>query len=100
MILLAGVRTLVSERTSAGAQQRLTSLPEMDQRATRIRHLHLPYTFQPFLTEEAWLKRAGESAAADTSQRRAVAAGGEESTQGADLREGLQGGLFHREGLL
>ncbi|MYC81737.1 MAG: hypothetical protein F4X19_06540 [Acidobacteria bacterium] len=43
----------------AGAQG-LTGLPEMDQRATRIRHLHLPYTFQPFLTEEAWLKRAGD----------------------------------------
>ena len=43
----------------AGAQG-LTGLAEMDQRATRIRHLHLPYAFQPFLTEEVWLKRAGD----------------------------------------
>ena len=42
------------------APKRCPDLPEMDRRATGIRHLHLPYTFQPFLTEEAWLKRAGD----------------------------------------
>ena len=57
-ILLAAVgiifmNGLVGAQVSSG-------LPEMDQRATRIRHLHLPYAFQPFLTEEAWLKRAGD----------------------------------------
>ena len=57
-ILLTGAGLLFLSGL-AGAQG-LTSLPEMDQRATRIRHLHLPYTFQPFLTEEAWLRRAGE----------------------------------------
>lgn len=57
-ILLTGAGILFLSGL-AGAQG-LTSLPEMDQRATRIRHLHLPYTFQPFLTEEAWLKRAGD----------------------------------------
>lgn len=57
-ILLAG-GGLMFLSGLAGAQG-LTSLPEMDQRATRIRHLHLPYTFRPFLTEGAWLKRAGD----------------------------------------
>ena len=57
-ILLAGVGLLLLS-VPAGAQA-LPDLPEMDRRATRIRHLHLPYTFQPFLTEEAWLKRAGD----------------------------------------
>jgi len=57
-ILLAGVGLLLPSGP-AGAQA-MPGLPEMDQRATRIRHLHLPYTFQPFLTEEAWLKRAGD----------------------------------------
>ena len=57
-ILLTGAGILFLNGLAAA--QGLTSLPEMDQRATRIRHVHLPYTFQPFLTEEAWLKRAGE----------------------------------------
>lgn len=57
-ILLTGAGLLFLSGL-AGAQG-LTGLPEMDQRATRIRHLHLPYAFQPFLTEEAWLKRAGD----------------------------------------
>lgn len=57
-ILLASVSVLLLSST-AGAQG-LPGLPEMDQRATRIRHLHLPYTFQPFLTEAAWLRRAGD----------------------------------------
>ena len=57
-ILLAGVSLLLPSGP-AGAQA-LHGLPEMDRRATRIRHLHLPYAFQPFLTEAAWLKRAGE----------------------------------------
>ena len=57
-ILLAGVSLLLPSGP-AGAQA-LHGLPEMDRRATRIRHLHLPYSFQPFLTEEAWLRRAGD----------------------------------------
>ena len=57
-ILLAGVGLLFLNGL-AGAQA-MPGLAETDQRATRIRHLHLPYTFQPFLTEEAWLKRAGD----------------------------------------
>lgn len=57
-ILLAGVGLLLPSGP-AGAQG-MPGLPEMDRRVTRIRHLHLPYTFQPFLTEEAWLKRAGD----------------------------------------
>ncbi len=44
---------------SVGAQQ-LPGLPGIDRRATRIRHLHLPYTFKPFLTEAGWLRRAGQ----------------------------------------
>ncbi len=57
-LLLAGLALLL---LSAPAEsQGLTGLPEIDRRVTRIRHLHLPYTFQPFLTEEAWLKRAGD----------------------------------------
>ena len=58
MILLAG-GSLLFLSGLAGAQA-IPGLPEMDRRATRIRHLHLPYTFQPFLTQEAWLKRAGD----------------------------------------
>ena len=57
-ILLAGVGLLLLS-APAGAQG-LSGLPEMDRRVTRIRHLHLPYSFQPFLTEEAWLRRAGD----------------------------------------
>ena len=57
-ILLAGVGLLLLSGP-VGAQ-RLPGLPEMDRRATGIRHLHLPYTFQPFLTEKAWLRRAGD----------------------------------------
>ena len=57
-ILLAGVGLLLLSVPASA--QRLPGLPEMDRRATRIRHLHLPYTFQPFLTEEAWLERAGD----------------------------------------
>ena len=57
-ILLAGVGLLLLNGL-AGAQ-RLPGLPEMDRRATRIRHLHLPYSFQPFLIEEAWLRQAGD----------------------------------------
>ena len=56
-ILLAGVGLLLL--SGLGGAERLSSLPGIDRRATGIRHLHLPYTFQPFLTEEAWLKRAG-----------------------------------------
>ena len=57
-IMLVSVGLLLLSAT-AGAQG-LPGLPEIDRRATRIRHLHLPYTFQPFLTEEHWLKRAGD----------------------------------------
>ena len=57
-ILLAGVGLLLLSGP-AGAQ-RLPGLPGIDRRATRIRHLHLPYTFQPFLIEEGWLRRAGD----------------------------------------
>lgn len=57
-ILLASVGLLIMS-APAGAQG-LAGLPEMDRRVTRIRHLHLPYSFQPFLTEEAWLRRAGD----------------------------------------
>lgn len=57
-ILLAGVGLLLPSGL-AGAQA-LHGLPEMDRRVTRIRHLHMPYTFQPFLTEQAWLRRAGD----------------------------------------
>lgn len=57
-ILLAGVGLLLP--SGLASAQVMPGLPEMDQRATRIRHLHLPYAFQPFLTEEAWLKRAGD----------------------------------------
>ncbi|MCY3759458.1 MAG: acetylxylan esterase [Acidobacteria bacterium] len=57
-ILLAGGGLLFL--SGLASAQAMPGLPEMDQRATRIRHLHLPYTFQPFLTEEAWLKRAGD----------------------------------------
>ena len=57
-ILLAGVGLLLP--SGLASAQAIPGLPEMDQRATRIRHLHLPYTFQPFLTQEAWLKRAGD----------------------------------------
>ena len=57
-ILLAGVGLLLLN-DSVGAQQ-LPGLPEIDRRATRIRHLHLPYSFQPFLIEEDWLRRAGD----------------------------------------
>ena len=57
-ILLAGVGLLLL--SGPGSAQRLPGLPEMDRRATGIRHLHLPYTFQPFLTEEGWLGRAGD----------------------------------------
>ena len=57
-ILLAGVGLLLL--SGLGGAERLSSLPGIDRRATGIRHLHLPYTFQPFLTEEAWLKRAGD----------------------------------------
>ena len=57
-ILLAGVGLLLPSGP-AGAQA-LTGLPEMDRRATRIRHLHLPYTFQPFLTKDVWLQRGGD----------------------------------------
>lgn len=57
-ILLAGVG-LSLLNGSVGAQQ-LPGLPGMDRRVTRIRHLHLPYTFKPFLTEKGWLRRAGQ----------------------------------------
>ena len=57
-ILLAGVGLLLPSGP-AGAQAP-AGLPEMDRRVTRIRHLHLPYTFKPFLTDKAWLKRAGD----------------------------------------
>lgn len=57
-ILLAGVCLLLLGAL-ARAQQ-LPGLPEIDRRATRIRHLHLPYTFKPFLTEKGWLRRAGQ----------------------------------------
>lgn len=57
-ILLAGVG-LSLLNGSIGAQQ-LPGLPEMDRRVTRIRHLHLPYAFKPFLTEKGWLRRAGQ----------------------------------------
>ncbi len=55
-ILLAGVSLLFLTEYSGAGQ--LPSLPDLDRRATRIRHLHLPYTFQPFPTREAWLQRA------------------------------------------
>ena len=55
-ILLAGVCLLLLG-VLARAQQ-LSGLPGIDRRATRIRHLHLPYTFKPFLTDKAWLGRA------------------------------------------
>ena len=97
-ILLAGVSLLLPSGP-AGAQA-LHGLPEMDRRATRIRHLHLPL-FLPALSDRRGLVEAGWGpAAADRGQRRAVAAGGEEPPRGADLREGLQDGLFHREGFL
>ncbi len=57
-ILLAGAGLLFL--SGLASAQAMPGLPEMDQRATRIRHLHLPYTFQPFLTKETWLKRAGD----------------------------------------
>ena len=56
-ILLAGVGLLLLS-VPAGAQ-RLSGLPGIDRRATRIRHLHLPYSFKPFLIQEGWLRRAG-----------------------------------------
>ena len=57
-ILLAGVGLLLLS-VPAGAQ-RLLGLPGIDRRATGIRHLHLPYSFEPFLIEEGWLGRAGD----------------------------------------
>ena len=57
-ILLAGAGLLFL--SGLASAQAMPGLPEMDQRATRIRHLHLPYAFQPFLTKETWLKRAGD----------------------------------------
>ncbi len=34
------------------------SLPEVDRRAVEIRHLDMPYAFQPYKTKEEWLARA------------------------------------------
>ncbi|MCI0622263.1 MAG: acetylxylan esterase [Acidobacteria bacterium] len=33
-------------------------IPEVDRRAVEIRHLNMPYTFQPYRTKEEWLARA------------------------------------------
>lgn len=57
-ILLAGVGLLLL--SALVVAQQLPGLPEIDRRVTRIRHLHLPYTFKPFLTEKGWLRRAGQ----------------------------------------
>ena len=56
-ILVAGVGLLLLY-APAGAEG-LLGLPGIDRRATRIRHLHLPYSFEPFLIQEGWLRRAG-----------------------------------------
>ena len=56
-ILLTGVGLLLL--SGPASAEGLRSLPGIDRRATRIRHLHLPYSFEPFLIQEGWLRRAG-----------------------------------------